>query len=179
MIGLQKILEVFNINPSKISNQLGVSRQTVHDWLKGKRKIPKNRIIQLTQLPEFKYIETETFQKDINKADEHDIQIAYITYLSEKENVEINVDSVSVNYDPYRIEKTHFGRLRENKKLLNTVEDLLHNEEFIDELKEDSGVIYSSLLGNINQLFEEKRYEQIKAIILFFEQLLSKKSEHK
>jgi predicted transcriptional regulator len=176
MIGLQKVLEVFNMNPSKISNQLGVSRQTVHDWLKGKRKIPKNRITLLSQLPEFKYINVETFQKEINKDDEHDIQIANITYLAEKENVEINVDGILINYDLYRNEKMYLHKLQENKKQLNKVEGFLRNEEFIDELNDEYGVVYSNLLGNINHLFEEQGYEQINAVKLFIEQLLSKKS---
>jgi transcriptional regulator with XRE-family HTH domain len=174
MIGLKKVLEIFNKNPNQIANHLGVSRQTVYDWLKGKRKIPKRRITQLTQIPEFKFIKEEIFQKEIDNLEEHDIQIAYINYLSESETVEIDVngDGIPVKYDPYTTERNLFIELKDNKMQLNSVSRFLNDQEFVDELNSEYGVIYSDLLISINRLFEEKQYEQIAIVSSFIKQLL-------
>jgi predicted DNA-binding protein YlxM (UPF0122 family) len=179
MIGLQKILEVFNTNASQIANELGVSRQTVYDWIKEKRKIPEKRLSQLAHLPEFKFINKDTFQKTIEDVDIHDIQIAYINHLAEKESVVIDEAGNTSTVDPYKSERNFFLTLKENKKQMNMVEDFLTDDEFIDELRGANREIYSIILSDINHLFKRQSYEQIMALHLFLEQLLSKNGEEK
>ncbi|NEU30147.1 helix-turn-helix domain-containing protein [bacterium LRH843] len=173
MIGLQMVLEVFNTNPNQIANKLGVSRQTVYDWLKGKRKISEKRLTQLAKLSEFKFINKEIFQKEINEVDKHDIQIAYINYLAEKETADIGTEVVQFTKDLFKTERNFFLKLKESKKQMNMVEGFLNDNEYIDELNDEYGVVYSNILGDINHLFVEKQYEKIGAISLFVEQLRS------
>lgn len=60
MIGLEYILALYNINHSKLAEELGIKRQNINQWVKGKGKIPKKYIPILSK--KFN-IQEEYFQK--------------------------------------------------------------------------------------------------------------------
>jgi transcriptional regulator with XRE-family HTH domain len=62
MIGLQYIADTFHMEYKTIAEKIGVSKQTFQDWIKDKRKIPQQRLEQLSNL--FGIKETELFQRD-------------------------------------------------------------------------------------------------------------------
>ncbi|KEK23895.1 helix-turn-helix domain-containing protein [Bacillus gaemokensis] len=45
-----EIFEILGTNANNISLAIGVTRHTVYDWMKGRRKIPSERVKQLSEL---------------------------------------------------------------------------------------------------------------------------------
>lgn len=72
MIGLEFLINIYGLKNKDIANTLGISPVTVHDWIKGKRKIPLARIEELSNI--FENIPKEYFQKELTKEDELKIQ---------------------------------------------------------------------------------------------------------
>ncbi|MFR6018416.1 MAG: DUF262 domain-containing protein [Paraclostridium sordellii] len=50
MIGLEFIVKIKNIEYKEIAAYLGISPQSVSDWIKGKRRVPEKRCEQLSEL---------------------------------------------------------------------------------------------------------------------------------
>lgn len=75
MIGLEYILTFEKQSLKEIAEKLGISPQTVGDWIKGRRNIPKERLKQLSEI--FKLAEN-VFQAIVTPSDELKIQIALI-----------------------------------------------------------------------------------------------------
>lgn len=67
MIGLELIVKLKNMEFKEVSNYLGVSRQTVSDWIKGKRKVPS---IRAEQLSKFFGVDAKLISKVVNEEDE-------------------------------------------------------------------------------------------------------------
>jgi len=70
MIGLEFICKTFQIEYKKLAEILGITPQTINSWLRGKRKISKDKLKKLSkyfQLPE------EYFQKELTQQDKLDI----------------------------------------------------------------------------------------------------------
>lgn len=47
MIGLEFLINIYGFKNKDIAEKLEISPVTVHDWIKGKRKIPQQRINEL------------------------------------------------------------------------------------------------------------------------------------
>jgi transcriptional regulator with XRE-family HTH domain len=173
MIGLEKVIQVFNLNANQIAKKLGVSRQTVYDWLKGKRKIPKKRIEQLANLPEFKFVNKELFQKEINEIDKLDIELAYINFLSDKDSEVIEDEECGVpyHYDPYAQERSMLLDMNSRAIELRKAETIIYNNEFIEDLRSETGELYAELLGRLNNLFQKQKIEQIRVVDILLTQL--------
>lgn len=50
MIGLELIVKLKKIEYKDVANYLNISPQSVSDWIKGKRKVPKKRAIELSRI---------------------------------------------------------------------------------------------------------------------------------
>ncbi|MBY6795171.1 hypothetical protein HYH85_02610 [Clostridium botulinum] len=72
MIGLQFLINIYGFKNKDIAEKLEISPVTVHDWIKGKRKIPQQRINELKNV--FKYIPQKYFQKELTEIDKLKIQ---------------------------------------------------------------------------------------------------------
>ncbi|QXE20023.1 YdaS family helix-turn-helix protein [Clostridium sp. 001] len=71
MIGLEYILALYNINHSKLAEELGIKRQNINQWIRGKNKIPKKYlpiVSKMFNIPE------EIFQKELSDIDKLKIQ---------------------------------------------------------------------------------------------------------
>ncbi|PLT32528.1 YdaS family helix-turn-helix protein [Bacillus sp. V5-8f] len=162
MIGLEKILEVFNKNANQLASEIGVSRQTVYDWIKQKRKIPAQRLEQLHQISEFKYLNKELFQKNIDKIDTYDIELAYINHLSEKDTVVKEDDFYGIEYynDPHEWQKHYILEMQKRKLELKKADSFLTIELEGFEHGEQQD-LYFNVLKNINKLFNQGSNEHI------------------
>jgi len=66
LIGLELIVRLKKMEYKDIANHLGISPQTVSDWINGKRKVPPKRRFQLS---EYLGIDPELISKIINEKD--------------------------------------------------------------------------------------------------------------
>lgn len=97
MIGLEFLINIYGFKNKNIAESLDISSVTVHDWIKGKRKIPLARIKQLSKM--FDGIPEEYFQKELDEVDKLNIQ-----KLKIKQDIKDN--PIIVGYDP---QLTMFG----------------------------------------------------------------------
>jgi transcriptional regulator with XRE-family HTH domain len=86
LIGLQYIAETFHTEYKSIAEQIGVSQQSLQDWLKGRRKIPMQRLEQLSRL--FGIKDLELFQRELSDSEKIDIQILYFQHTDIFEEIE-------------------------------------------------------------------------------------------
>lgn len=86
MIGLQYIADTFHMEYKTVAEKVGVSKQTFQDWIKGRRKIPQQRLEALSSL--FGIAEVEWFQKELTDSEKTEIQIHYFQQSDVIEEVE-------------------------------------------------------------------------------------------
>lgn len=86
MIGLQYIADTFHMEYKAVAEKIGVSKQTFQDWIKERRKIPQQRLEQLSDL--FGIKDVELFQRELTEAEKRDIQILYFHKTDEWTEVE-------------------------------------------------------------------------------------------
>ncbi|OAS18910.1 helix-turn-helix domain-containing protein [Paenibacillus oryzisoli] len=134
MIGLEYIIKVYKTNYNQISQSLGVSRQTVNDWLKQKRNIPE---VRLKQLSKHFGLKESFFQKELNDSEKMEVQIAYFqTMHAEYENTsEIFHEHISRKNDEILlrvkslVEDDNEQEADYNRDLLTNVIKILSNSE--------------------------------------------------
>lgn len=90
MIGLEFLINIYGLKNKDIANTLGISPVTVHDWIKGKRKIPPARIEELSNI--FKYIPKRYFQKELNELDKLKIQNTKLHREADDQLYEDNIE---------------------------------------------------------------------------------------
>jgi transcriptional regulator with XRE-family HTH domain len=71
MIGLEYICNLYNVKFAQLADELGISRQVINSWIKGRRKITKKYIPILAE--KFK-VEQLYFQKELSELDKLEIQ---------------------------------------------------------------------------------------------------------
>jgi len=90
MIGLEYISKVFRVEYKVIAVKIGVSQPTIQDWLKDRRRIPKQRLEALSAL--FR-LEGELFQKELTELEKLNIELDYIRRRSRKDAYDIEYES--------------------------------------------------------------------------------------
>lgn len=165
IIGLEKVINVFNFNANQIAKKIGVSRQTVYEWIKGKRKIPKDRLEQLSEIPEFKNLNKDLFQKEIDKVDELEIERAYFQHLSAKHTEElVDEEGIPFALDPYHQDRLAIELLMERERELKITKSLLQDDSYLEELNSFSNERYLIALATLNGTFQQKNVEKIEAV---------------
>lgn len=71
IIGLEYILTLYDMQHIDLANKLGIKKQNINMWIKGKQKIPKKYLPILEKLF---CIDKEYFSKDIDEIDKLEIQ---------------------------------------------------------------------------------------------------------
>lgn len=66
MIGLEFILNLYNTPHNELANILGIKKQNINLWIKGKQRISKKYIPQMSKIFN---IDEEYFQKDLDDLD--------------------------------------------------------------------------------------------------------------
>lgn len=87
MIGLQFIADTFQMEYKSVAEKIGVSKQTFQDWIKGRRKIPSQRLQQLSEL--FGVNDVELFQKELTESEKLEIQMFYFQRTDNVEDMEV------------------------------------------------------------------------------------------
>ena len=128
MYALGYVARTFNMSLTDISKELGVASQTVNDWVKGKRKIPKkrlDRLVEVFELPEEYFTKAE---EDLNEIERFEIQLKYYQTINEfKKDKEYP-------YWSHQNEINHLSKKIEDKKLLLKVEKLFEGGGRIEDL---------------------------------------------
>ena len=71
MIGLEYILNLYNLQHVELAERLGIRKQNINLWIKGRQNIPKK---YLPVLEEIFNLDKEYFSKEINEIDKLEIQ---------------------------------------------------------------------------------------------------------
>ncbi|WP_100489117.1 YdaS family helix-turn-helix protein [Sporolactobacillus pectinivorans] len=71
MIGLEYMLGLYNMQQLELADQLGIKKQNINLWLKGKQNIPKK---YLPTLEKFFHIDSSYFSKELNEIEKLEIQ---------------------------------------------------------------------------------------------------------
>ncbi|WP_404467239.1 helix-turn-helix domain-containing protein [Planococcus rifietoensis] len=128
MIGLEYIVKEFHLGYKELSNKLGISPQTIQDWLKKRRSIPQKRLEQLASIFN---LPTEFFQKELNSIEMQEVAIRYLKSISE--NLEVPVTDDKENVVTYynkssNEDEIHFmEKSLEKKKKQRQIRSELHN----------------------------------------------------
>ncbi|WP_186807071.1 helix-turn-helix domain-containing protein [Priestia megaterium] len=183
MIGLEHIVKEFRQEYKEVAESIGVSSQTIQDWLKQRRKIPKKRLEQLSNLfnlPE-KY-----FQKELNFMEKEEIALHYLENFSEE--VEIPVLNNKGEVVDYYKKNTREDEIRylkeniENRKRKNVfymnLETLLGIDTFNSNDQNNSPLLSDT--SKVETLNKVVKIMQDEDLFNYFEvviQLLNYKSE--
>lgn len=122
MCGLALVIREFNMTNKELAEILDIKPQSLNDWLKLKRKIPSNRLEQLSSIFN---LSKEYFLKDESEYTEVDRLEVRKSYL---EKTDILIDDPTIS--PYRFwlnsdEIRRTQHLIDNKKLLQRLELLI------------------------------------------------------
>ncbi|MFJ7982296.1 helix-turn-helix domain-containing protein [Lysinibacillus xylanilyticus] len=83
MIGLEYIVIRHGMKMNEVAEQIGVTKQSFSDWCKGKRKIPRDRFIQLSRLL---HIRAELLNKEEANFNEIDrLEVDYAVFRKRKD----------------------------------------------------------------------------------------------
>lgn len=136
MIGLEYIAKEFRKEYKEVANDLGVSKQTIQDWLKERRKIPVKRLNQLSinfGLPE------EYFQKELTGIEKNNVRIKYLELISEEEIILLEENDKKIFYHSVSPYQDEINIMKENNELAVN----------FHEIQKRLGDIYANNLGQI------------------------------
>ncbi|WP_286099267.1 helix-turn-helix domain-containing protein [Bacillus mycoides] len=163
------MIKVFNFNANQIAKELGISRYTVYDWLKGRRKIPQERIDQLAEIPEFRYLNKELFQKVIDDVDDVEIEIARSKYMSDRDSTEVEDDfyGIPVPVDPYAEDRQMLIELKDIVQEIERAKSLVFTKNYLEGLHSPVGERYLGALTILNDIFEQNDVKKINIAVEF------------
>lgn len=145
MIGLEYIAKEFHLEYKEIAGEIGVSKQTIQDWLKGRRKIPKQRLEQLSNifnLPEV------YFQKELDHIEQAEITITYLKSVSDDVKIpQYNEKGEIIGYYTKGTYETEIQFWSENIELEKQKSHVRKGIESLLQEKEEP-VLEESLLSN-------------------------------
>lgn len=140
MIGLEYIVDIFQLKYKDVAQSIGVSPKSLNDWVKGRSKIPEKRLKQLSEL--FNGLKPEFFTEELTEVQQLEIQIEY--YEGNSEFAEEEVGWAEDNGETFVTKEVY----RQNKEVLT----LLYDELEIAKATEGS---ISDLKGLIKNLYYE------------------------
>jgi len=177
IIGLEKVIKIFNFNANQLAKELGLSRYTVYDWLRGRRKIPQERINQLASIRQFKYLDREVFQKKIDDVDEIEIEIARSKYLSDRDSTEVEDEfhGVPIPVDPYAEDRQMLIELKDMVQEVERVKSLAFNKDYLESLSSPLSEKYLEALARLNDIFEQNNATRINLTVEFLSLIINTK----
>lgn len=140
MIGLEFICKVFDIQYKEIAEKIGVSNQTITDWIKGKTaKIPEKRLNDLvTKIPELSNINKELFSKQLTPSDKQKITTSYLLIDIKRQLEELlekpTLDELDDKQESLEIVTKGIVIQANLDSLLLIADHLIDNEDFMREL---------------------------------------------
>lgn len=86
VLGLKYIAQTYKKSLTQIAKEMGISRQTINDWLSERRLIPEARIEDLSRM--FPSVPRIYFQKELTKSEMlhvHELYLRHTDYLGKME----------------------------------------------------------------------------------------------
>lgn len=156
MNGLEYILGLYNMQHIELAQKLGIKKQNINMWIKGKQNIPKKYLPVLENL--FK-IKAEYFTKTLNEIDCLEIQ---------KEKLKIELDPV-INKHKIEFSIGEINNLIEkpiyDKEEINTIERNIEKAKLTQRFKESMDLVdnnpYIDTYKLIVELMEKAQTETI------------------
>ena len=154
MIGLEYIVKEFQMEYKEVAKSIGISPQTMQDWVKKRRKIPVKRLGQLSDMFNFPTI---FFQKELNFTEKGEVAIRYLERISKNEEIPMSSDEGEIthyyNKGTYEDEIQFIKGIMEKKEKQNNIrqsfEKFMMNDDIqiFDDLDRD-GAIKEPLLSD-------------------------------
>ena len=156
MNGLEYILGLYNMQHIELAQKLGIKKQNINMWIKGKQNIPKKYLPVLEDL--FK-IKAEYFTKNLNEIDCLEIQ---------KEKLKIELDPV-INKHKVEFSIGEINNIIEkpiyDKEEINTIERNIEKAKLTQRFKESMDLVdnnpYIDTYKLIVELMEKAQTEII------------------
>lgn len=146
MIGLEYILSLYNMQHIELSDKLGIKKQNINLWIKGKQKIPKK---YLPVLEELFNIKQEYFNKELTEIEKLEIQ-------KEKLKRDLN-PIIKDSYEKFIIgEDEGFKEIPiYDKKEINKIENDIEIAKIVTKLKSSMDVVDNNPYIDTYKLFAE------------------------
>lgn len=162
MIGLEYICELYNKKFITLANDLGISRQVVNGWIKGRRPITKKYLpvlVDMFNIPE-KYFQMELDKKDEVTIQQLKLKNELITY--DYEYKEFNEDISGVN------ENINYSTNKEGKKIIGLEYILKIYNKTQQKLADELGIKRQNIDAWIRDIrpIPKKYYEQLGEIFV-------------
>lgn len=146
MIGLEYILSLYNMQHIELADKLGIKKQNINLWIKGKQNIPKKYIPVLEELFNVKQ---EYFNKELTEIEKLEIQ---------KEKLKRDLNPViQDSYEKFLIgEEEGFKEIPiYDKKEINKIENDIEIAKIVSKLKESMSVVENNPYMDTYKLFAE------------------------
>lgn len=156
MIGLEYILSLYNMQHIELAEKLGIKKQNINLWIKGKQNIPKKYLPILEELFGTKQ---EYFMKELNEIEKLEIQ---------KEKLKKDLKPVIKKHEQqFLIGETN--DLVEvpiyDKEEINTIERTIEKAKLISRFKEAMDIVdnnpYIDTYKLIVELMEKVQHESL------------------
>lgn len=156
MIGLEYILGLYNMQHIELAEKLGIKKQNINLWIKGKQKIPKKYLPVLEELFGTKQ---EYFMRELNEIEKLEIQ---------KDKLKKDINPVIKEYE----EKFLVGEINDivevpvyDKEEMNRMERSIEKAKLISRFKEAMEVVdnnpYMDTYKLIVELMEKAQHEAL------------------
>ncbi|MEK4646798.1 helix-turn-helix transcriptional regulator [Exiguobacterium sp. FSL W8-0210] len=122
MIGLEYIVREFRKEYKEVANDLGVSKQTIQDWLKERRKIPAKRLNQLSIM--FKLPEEYFQQKELTSIEKNNVRIKYLEMISKEEIIFLEENDEKTFYHAASPYQDEINIMKENNELTKNFHEI-------------------------------------------------------
>ncbi len=156
MIGLEYILSIYNMQHIELAEKLGIKKQNINLWIKGKQKIPKK---YLPILEDIFGIKQEYFMKELEEIEKLEIQ---------KEKLKKDLKPVIKEYEQQFL----IGEVNDivevpvyDKEEINKIEKTIEKSKLISRFKEAMDVVdnnpYIDTYKLIVELMEKAQHEAL------------------
>ncbi|AWI11201.1 transcriptional regulator [Caldifermentibacillus hisashii] len=157
MNGLEYILSLYQVQHIELAEKLGIKKQNINLWIKGKQNIPKK---YLPVLEELFGINRSYFTKELTDIDKLEIQKEKLKQdlkpIVERQKEEFRVDEES----DYLVKVPVY-----DKEELNTIERAIEKAKLVERFKQVIDIIdenpYMDTYALIVELLEKAQHEAI------------------
>lgn len=150
MNALEYVVKTHKKSSREVAEQIGVAPQTLNDWVKGRRNIPKRR---LKQLSEFFSVSSELFTKKEKELTEIDKLQIYLAYLKKVNTFQFDPKIHEYPHYSHEIQIRQTNILIENQNLISDIQKLIDGGGFFeDENYSRKAVLHYNLYRKITDI---------------------------
>lgn len=156
LIGLEFVLGLYNMQYVELADYLGIKKQNINMWVKGRQNIPKK---YLPILEELFSIESQIFQRELNTIEKLELQ---------KEKLKKDLKPVIKKYEKrYASDQTNdvVDIPIYDKEEINTIERNIEKAKLVTRFKEAMDVVdhnpYMDTFKLMVELMEKAQHESI------------------